>query len=98
MSSKTSQALSLKPRSIIEYYKMLNSRNLHSARLDQLLDGINLAINVNVKTEKAQDLKSSNMLCESCGAVYNTQISATLPPIGLNKQNVSLKSVICQLS
>ncbi len=53
----------------------LNKEN----RLDQLLDGINLAVNIQVSEAAASNISGKYLECQNCGHLYNTALEATYP-------------------
>jgi len=50
-----------------------------ATRLDQLLDGINLAVNITVPESSADKLSGKFLECKNCGHLYNTGLEATYP-------------------
>jgi len=48
-------------------------------KLDSLLDGINLAVYLNVSDKIASKLKDNYLECTKCGLVFNTQVHSTTP-------------------
>ena len=48
-------------------------------RLDQLLDGINLAVNIQLPETATSGLSGKYLECKNCGHLYNTSLEATHP-------------------
>jgi len=50
-----------------------------AARLDVLLDGINLAVNIQLPENAASNLSGKYLECKSCGQIFNTALESTYP-------------------
>jgi len=52
---------------------------IQAAKLDALLDGVNLAIYINLPKEVLSKLENNYLICKPCGQLFNTELDSTLP-------------------
>jgi len=75
-SSMTEIGKDFKPHSYIKNFPQTPSQ---AARLDALLDGINLAVCIHLPKESSSKLQGNYLECLACGQLFNTELDSTLP-------------------
>lgn len=63
-----------------------------TVRLDEVLEGINLAIKFEISPGLEQDLNGKYLQCKSCGKVFNLGTSFSSPE-GVGVSNVNKKNI-----
>lgn len=59
-------------------------------RLDSLLDGINLAVHIQIPENAQSELKGKYLECKTCGQVFNTGLESTYPHLPGTSERVRL--------
>jgi len=49
-------------------------------KLESLVDGINLAVNIQIAPESASEISKTYFECKACGLKFNTGVNSALPP------------------
>ena len=65
-------------------------------RLDRLLDGVNLVLNIQLSKDVKSKLRGNYLECLTCGQLFNSELDSTLPqqPGTVDKVSFSLVELV----